>query len=82
MDTGMEFGFGIVFVGILLGAGGVALAAFAVGQTGTAAGVIYNATNGLANFSAQLPTVGTIAGVGLILLVLFSAIGVYVLGRK
>ena len=90
LDSGMEFGFGIVFIGILLGAGAIALAAFSTSQVqaqgsvqqNQAVGMIYNATTGVGNFSAQMPTVGTIAGVGLILIVLFSAIGVYVLGRQ
>jgi hypothetical protein len=90
LDTGVNFAFGLVFIGILAGAGGVALTSFGTGVTyasGTAAqnqtvAMINNATLGLANMSAQLPTVGTIAGVGLIILVLFTAIGVYIMKRE
>jgi len=82
LENGVNFAFALVFIGILLGAGAIALAAFSVGQTGTSLAVITNASNGVANLSAQLPTVGTIAGVGLIIVVLFTAIGAYVMGRK
>ena len=77
MSTGVNFAFALVFIGILLGAGAIALAAFATGQTGTALATITNASNGIANLSGQIPTVGTIAGVGLIIVVLFAAIGTY-----
>ena len=82
LDTGVNFAFALVFIGILLGAGAIALSSFANGQTGTTLNTINNATVGLANLSAQLPTVGTIAGVGLIILVLFIAIGGYVMGKQ
>jgi hypothetical protein len=82
LDTGVNFAFALVFIGILLGAGAIALASFASGQTGSAASTIGNASSGLVNLSTQLPTVGTIAGVGLIILVLFTAIGSYVFGNK
>jgi hypothetical protein len=82
LDTGVNFAFGLVFIGILAGAGGVALASFGTGLTGTAASIVANSSLGLANMAAQLPTVGTIAGVGLIILVLFTAIGVYIMKRE
>lgn len=78
LDTGVNFAFALVFIGILLGAGAIALSSFATGQTGTSLSVINNASSGLVNLSTQLPVVGTIAGVGLIILVLFVAIGTYV----
>ena len=55
LDTGVNFAFALVFIGILLGAGAIALSAFASGQTGTAANTIANGSVGLANLSAQLP---------------------------
>lgn len=55
LENGVNFAFALVFVGILLGAGAIALAAFASGQTGTSLAVITNASNGVANLSAQLP---------------------------
>ena len=82
LNTGVNFAFAIVFIGILLGAGAIALASFATGQTGNALYTINNASAGLVNLSTQLPTVGTIAGVGLIILVLFTAIGAYVFGQN
>lgn len=81
LETGVNFAFALVFIGIMLGAGAIALGAFATGQTGNALGAINNASAGIVNLSAQMPTVGTIAGVGLIILVLFVAIGAYVMGR-
>jgi hypothetical protein len=82
LETGVNFAFALVFIGILLGAGAIALSSFATGQTGNALNAINNASSGLVNLSVQLPTVGTIAGVGLIILVLFVAIGGYVFGKK
>jgi hypothetical protein len=82
LETGVNFAFALVFIGIMLGAGAIALSSFATGQTGNAAAAIGNASQGLLNLSVQMPTVGTIAGVGLIILVLFVAIGGYVFGRK
>ena len=82
LDTGINFAFALVFIGIMLGAGAIALTSFSTGLTGTAANTVANASIGIGNLSAQLPTVGTIAGVGLIILVLFVAIGGYVMGRK
>jgi hypothetical protein len=40
LDTGVNFAFGLVFIGILAGAGGVALASFGTGLTGTAASIV------------------------------------------
>ena len=57
LDTGVNFAFALVFIGILLGAGAIALASFASGQTGAAASTINNASSGLVNLSTQLPTV-------------------------
>ncbi len=82
LETGVNFAFALVFIGILLGAGAIALASFAQGQSGAALGVINNASGGMLNLGQQLPTVGTIAGVGLIILVLFVAIGGYVFGMN
>ncbi len=82
LETGVNFAFALVFIGIMLGAGAIALSSFASGQTGAAASTINNASSGLVNLSTQLPTVGTIAGVGLIILVLFVAVGSYVFGKK
>ena len=55
LDTGVNFAFALVFIGILLGAGAIALASFGTGLTGTAANTVANASIGLGNLSAQLP---------------------------
>ncbi len=57
MDSGVNFAFALVFIGILLGAGAIALAALGTGVTGVASNTIANATNSIGNLSAQLPTV-------------------------
>jgi hypothetical protein len=62
LDTGVNFAFALVFIGILLGAGAIALSSFQASTTGTAANTIANSSIGLANLSAQMPVVGTIAG--------------------
>ena len=82
MDRGVEYIMGLVIIGLLAGAGAIALAAFSSGQTGNALNVINNATSGLLNFSIQLPSVGTIAGVGLIILVIVGAFGLFFMNRR
>lgn len=84
LSNGVNVVFGLIFIGILLGAGAVALAAMtpAAATNGVAAYnqtafVIGNGSSGVLNLSTQLPTVGTIAGVGLILMVLFVALGYF-----
>jgi ABC-type antimicrobial peptide transport system permease subunit len=95
MEMGVQFAAAIMFIGILLGAGAIALGSFTSTYegtldanhskwTGTESGAVStmgNSSSGLVNISTQMPTVGTIAGVGLIIAVLFGAIGVYVFGK-
>lgn len=57
---------GMVLIGIFLGVGALILGEFGATQTGDAKGAIENATAGIVNISKQLPTVGTIFGVLLI----------------
>lgn len=71
----------LVFVGMILGAGLLALSAFQTSMTANTAE--YNATgnaitSGL-NLSAQLGTVGTIAGVAILISVV---VGALYFGRK
>ncbi len=62
-----------VLIGMVLGAGVIALAAFRDSTTDAAAQTAINNTiDGASNLSAQLPTVGTILGVGLILVVVIG----------
>ncbi len=90
LDTGIAFVFGLMFIGILLGAGAIAITSMQPSATGAGGGlgpnmtasVFNNGSSSLVNFSTQLPTVGTIAGVGLIIMVLFIAVGAYVFGKK
>jgi hypothetical protein len=82
MDTGIQFALGIVFIGIVLGVGLLTLTSFASGQSGSALYGINNATLSLTNISTQLPTVGTIMGVSLILIVLFAALGFLVMRKE
>ena len=88
LDNGVQFVFALVFVGILLGVGAVALNSMnsynGVGGVPAtqASGVFNTSMTGIGNLSGQLPTVGTIAGVGLIILVLFVAIGGYIMAKK
>jgi len=65
----------LVISGMVLGAGALALSQFS--GTLTAASTeklaVANATLGLGNLAAQLPTVGTIIGVAIILVVVLAA---------
>jgi hypothetical protein len=87
LDTGVTFVMSIVLIGILIGVGLITLNSFASSQTGvtaadnaTKAG-IYNSTAAMGNLSIQMPTIGTIMGVGLILLVVFTAFGYFMSKR-
>ncbi len=89
LEKGVNFAFALVFIGILLGAGAIALTAMvpSPATNGTEAwnnsiGIASYATNSTLNLAQQTPTIGTIAGVGLIILVLFTAIGAYVFGLR
>jgi hypothetical protein len=48
----------------------------------TATGTFNGSTQGVGNLSAQLPTIGTIGGVSLIIVILFMAIGGYLMSRR
>jgi len=62
-----------VLIGMVLGAGVIALASFRDSTTDSEAqSAINNTIEGAGNLSAQLPTVGTILGVGLILVVVIG----------
>ena len=71
LETGSGFVMGILFIAILLGAGAIANVALTptlpVGNQGATQNISYiaagatagNGTVGMANFSAQFPTIGT-----------------------
>ena len=62
-----------VLIGMVLGAGVIALASFEDTTTDVGSSTVLNNTiQGSINLSAQLPTVGTILGVGLILVVVIG----------
>ena len=62
-----------VLIGMVLGAGVIALASFRDTTTDADASTTLNNTiDGSVNLSEQLPTVGTILGVGLILVVVIG----------
>jgi hypothetical protein len=82
LTRGTELVMFFVFVGILAGAGALALGSFATGQTGNTASTIGNASSGLVQFSTQLPTIGIIGGISLLILVLFIGFGAFLGGRK
>ena len=82
MARGTELVMFFVFVGILAGAGALALGSFATGQTGNTLATINNATSGLVQFSTQLPTIGLIGGIALLILVLFIGFGAFLMRKK
>ena len=65
----------LVMIGLILGAGLLALDAFDDTLTAgsDAAVAVGNTSEGIANLSEQLPTVGTIIGVALIIVVVVAA---------
>jgi hypothetical protein len=77
VNQGVEYAVGLMIIGIVGGASAIALNSFATGQTGVTATIINNSLNGVSNFTTQLPVVGTIAGVGLVLLVVIGAVGFF-----
>ena len=95
---GQEIVMLFVFGGILLGAGALALSGMntaALSQFGngttTGTNAIYNASigptinngsSGLMQFSTQLPTIGLIGGISLLILVLFIGFGAFLMRKK
>ena len=93
MDVGVPIIFGLLFIGILLGVGAIALSAMNPAQQASGSAwfnqslvyqqtVFNNSLTGTGNLSAQFPAIGTIAGVALIIVILFVAIGGYILGKR
>lgn len=72
-----------VLIGMVLGAGAIALSSFRDSTTDVdASGVLNNTLEGSTNLSAQLPTVGTMLGVGLILVVVIGVFAFFAVGGR
>jgi hypothetical protein len=70
----------LVLMGLVAAAGIIGLVAFRNSSSDAVANTsITNVVTGIGNFTAQLPTVGIMLGIGLILLVI---LGVFGFGRK
>lgn len=88
MGRGQELVMLFVLGGILLGAGALALAGLntaglALGATNaTVVSTVGNASSGLVQFSTQLPTIGIIGGISLLILVLFIGFGAFMMRKK
>lgn len=88
LDKGVEFIVLLGFTALLGGAFAIALSGFAGSTTdATADAIIGNGSAGLLNMSIQLPVVGTVGGVALIIMVIVGALfaglgGLAVMGRK
>jgi len=93
VGKGQEFVMFFLFAGILLGAGALALAGIQTSGANTfgALSATYNNTIrpntgnssfSLVQFSTQLPTIGIIGGIGLLILVLFIGFGAFIARRK
>lgn len=77
-SSALTFVVSLVVMGLIAAAGVIALVAFkATSSSATANTSIDNAVTGVSNFSAQLPTVGTMIGIGLVLLII---VGVFAFG--
>jgi len=74
----------LVLIGLILGAGALALSKFSDTLTAGSAAkyAVDNATAGIGNLSTQLPTVGTIIGVAIIIVVVLAAFAWGMGGRK
>jgi len=80
----------LVFAGILLGAGAIAIGGIGTSAqntlglsaiyNGTIAPAVGNSSFSLTQFSTQLPTIGIIGGISLLVLALFVGFGAF-LGR-
>lgn len=69
----------LVMAGLFIGAGVLALTAFKSGSSSASANTtVDNVVTGLTNVSTQFGTVGTMVGIGLILLII---VGVFVFAR-
>jgi hypothetical protein len=87
IGKGQELVMFFVFGGILLGAGALALSGMAPavssGVSGNITGpILGNSSSGLIQFSTQLPTIGIIGGISLLILILFIGFGAFLGGRK
>ncbi|MFA5929468.1 MAG: hypothetical protein WC861_01150 [Candidatus Micrarchaeia archaeon] len=87
MFRGQELIMLFVFGGILLGAGALAMAGMTPTPTGgyqsnATASIFGNGSNALVQFSQQLPTIGIIGGISLLILMLFVGFGAFIGGRK
>ena len=94
VGKGQEFVMFFVFAGILLGAGALAIAGIQTSgsnQLGGLTSTIYNSTVApttgntsfsLTRFATQLPTIGMIGGIALLILVLFIGFGMFIARRK
>lgn len=77
MEQGIQIALGILFVGVVAGVAAITLNGFATGQTGTTLNILNNASAGVLNFSQQMPTIGLVGGISIVLLILFSAVAVF-----
>ena len=82
-SSALTFVVSLVVMGLVAGAGLLALAAFRSSYNTANGGIaavnttIDNSISGVGNFTAQLPTVGTMIGIGLVLLII---VGVFAFG--
>lgn len=68
MGQGMSLVQSIVIMGLLLGVGALALSSFSDSlSAGTAQNTVNNATSGLNNFAQQMPNIGLIGAVAVLL---------------
>ena len=75
LDQAIEIITVLGFAAMLGGAFAIALAGFSGGTTDTTAkAIIGNGSTGLLNMSIQLPVVGTVGGVSLIIVVIVGAL--------
>lgn len=77
-SSAINFVIALVVMGLVAAAGLIALVAFKnTSSSANANTSIDYAVSGVSNFTAQLPTVGTMIGVGLVLLII---VGVFAFG--
>ena len=63
----------LVMAGLIFGAGLLALSQFSTTLTGVSASAVSNVTTGIGNFASQMPVIGTILGVAVLITVVIVA---------
>lgn len=82
-EQGVGIALGILFIGVIAGLAaltfnGMFNSSFGIAnENATGARSLLNMSAGVLNFSQQLPTVGLVGGIAIVLIILFGAVAVF-----